>query len=241
MITKTWKEVESEVTEDTVAIIPVGSIEQHGLHAPLGTDYFIADNLSKIVKNYENTLLIPPIPIGVADYHRHFSGSLWVKPETFKNYISEIIESMYFHGIKKVIFVNGHGGNREPLREVARHLEMEKDIKTIVWTWFESIEKEITNIFNFRPPFHASEAETSMLLNFTPQFIIKDNYLKSAEGSSNEWGKYYEGTIVSQEVRDFSQSGATGNPVNTDPEKGERMLELAGKNLKKLVDYVSSL
>src|SRR5699024_4485151 len=226
MITKTWKEVESEVTEDTVAIIPVGSIEQHGLHAPLGTDYFIADNLSKIVKNYENTLLIPPIPIGVADYHRHFSGSLWVKPETFKNYISEIIESMYFHGIKKVIIVNGHGDNRELLREVARHLEMEKDI---------------TNIFNFRPHFHESEAETSMLLNFTPQFIIKDNYLKSAEGSSNEWGKYYEGTIVSQEVRDFSQSGATGNPVNTDPEKGERMLELAGKNLKKLVDYVSSL
>src|SRR5699024_1643035 len=109
------------------------------------------------------------------------------------------------------------------------------------WTWFESIEKEINDMFGDRPSLHASEVETSMLLNFTPQYIKSGNYKTSAEGASNEWGKFYDRTIISEEVRDFSQSDATGNPVKTNLKKGEKMLALSKEKLGNLVEYISSL
>lgn len=238
---QTWKEVEGKINEKTVAVIPIGSIEQHGIHAPLGTDYFVADGFAKTIEENENVLLIPTIPVGVAEYHRHFAGSLWVKPETLKSYIGEIIKSFAFHGVKKVIIVNGHGGNREPLKEMGRYLKFEDGIEVAVWTWFESIEKEIIDMFGVRPPLHADEAETAMLLNFVPEYVKPELYEESAVGSAKQWGKFHNGTMVSQEVRDFSETGATGDPSKTDLEIGKKMLEMSKENLNKLVEYMSEL
>ncbi len=239
--TQTWRDIEEKINEKTVAVIPIGSIEQHGLHAPLGTDYFVADGFAKSLEENENVLMIPTIPVGVAEYHRHFAGSLWVKPETLKNYIKEIIKSFAFHGVKKVIIVNGHGGNREPLKEMGRFLKFEEGIEVAVWTWFEGIEKDIIDIFGVRPPLHADETETAMLMNFVPEYVQTDFYEESAAGSSDQWGKFHNGTMVSQEVRDFSRTGATGDPSKTDQEIGKKMLELSKEDLKKLVDYMSDL
>lgn len=241
MKAQTWKEVEGKINEKTVAVIPIGSIEQHGVHAPLGTDYFVADGFAKMIEENDNVLIIPTIPVGVAEYHRHFAGSLWVKPETLKNYIGEIIKSFAFHGVKKVIIVNGHGGNREPLKEMGRYLKFEEGIEVAVWTWFESIEKEIIDMFGVRPPLHADEAETAMLLNFVPEYVKPELYEESAAGSSEQWGKFYNGTMVSQEVRDFSKTGATGDPKKTDLSIGKKMLELSKENLQGLVNYMSLL
>lgn len=239
MITNTWKELEEKINKKTVAVIPIGSIEQHGLHAPLGTDYFIADGFAKTLKDNEHTLVIPTIPVGVAEYHRHFSGSLWVKPETLKRYIGEIIKSIAFHGIKKVIVINGHGGNREPLKEMARYLKMEENIEVIVWTWFESIENDIIDIYGVRPPLHADEAETAMLLNFVPEHVREDRYRESADGASEQWGKFHNGTMVSQVVKDFSKTGATGDPTKTDKDIGMKMFDMSKVYLEKLVEYMS--
>ena len=241
MKTQSWKDIENKITNRTVAIIPVGSIEQHGLHAPLGTDYLIAEGLADTAKDYDNVILTPPIPVGVAEYHRHFAGTLWVSPTTLKSYVGEIINSFAFHGVNKVIIVNGHGGNREPLKEMARYLKMEKNIEVAVWTWFESIEKDIINMYGVRPPLHADETETAMLMSIAPETIQPELYEESAAGASDVWGKFFKGTMVSQEVKDFSRTGATGDPAKTDTELGKKMLELSKDNLKDLIEYMGSL
>lgn len=236
-----WQHIKEKITDRTVAIVPVGSIEQHGLHAPLGTDLIIAEAFAKTAEACNNTVTVPAIPVGVAEYHRHFSGTLWVSTETLKQYVGEIIRSLSYHGIKKVIIVNGHGGNREPLKELSRHLKMEEDLNVVVWTWFESIEEEIINMYGERPPLHADETESSMLMAVAPELIIEENLEESAQGASDQWCKYFKGTMISQEVRDFSETGATGNPVKTDLEKGKKMFTLSKDNLKDLIGYMSSL
>ncbi|MFC4600511.1 creatininase family protein [Cohnella hongkongensis] len=236
----TWHDFREKLTEATVAILPVGSIEQHGLHAPLGTDLYIAEGLAQSVDGVEHAMLLPSVPVGVAEYHRHFAGSLWVSPETLKRYVGEIVKSLAYHGVKKVIVVNGHGGNREPLKEMARYVMMDADIRVVVWTWFESIEPEIVRMYGRRPPLHADETETSMLMAIQPDYIQPDQYEASSRGAG-EWGQFYEGTMISQTVKDFSPTGATGNPAKTDLAQGRRMLELSVDNLKRLIAYMSAL
>lgn len=238
---QTWQDVFQKEANNMVALIPVGSLEQHGYHAPLGTDLFIAEFLAHRVLMEEDVVVLPSIPIGVSEYHRHFSGTLWTKPETFKQYIKEVSESLSYHGIKKIIFVNGHGGNRSPLGEVARYLRIEGVAYAVVWTWFESVQKEIISIFGELPPLHADEVETSLLM-VVKEDLVKHEFLKkSAEGSSSEWGLFYKGTMVSQEVIDFSKSGATGNPEKASFEKGEKLLEELYSNLIDLVRWLREL
>ncbi len=240
MINQTWEQFEKKINNETLTLIPVGSIEQHGLHAPLGTDLIIAESFAKFGSHVPNTIIGPTIPVGISEYHRHFSGTLWVRPETLKEYVGEIIKCFIYHGINKIILVNAHGGNIEPLKEMARYINMEENINIVVWTWFESIEKKLINIYGERPPLHADEAETSLLSAIAPDLIIKDRLEESARLASKEWGKFYEGTMVSQEVKDFSKSGATGNPSEFDIEVGENIFKEACLNLEKLIKYMQS-
>lgn len=236
----TWETFAERVSDRTVAILPVGSIEQHGLHAPLGTDLFIAEGLAATAEDHEHALLLPSVPVGVAEYHRDFAGSLWVRPETLKMYVGEIARSLAFHGVKKLLIVNGHGGNREPLKEMARYTMLDADIRIVVWTWFESIEPEIIDMYGRRPPLHADETETSMLMAIEPAYIVPEKYEASGEGAG-EWGQYFKGTMISQTVKDFSPTGATGDPVKTDLADGERMLAASRENLRDLIGYLSAL
>lgn len=238
----TWKDFESCRTADKVALIPVGSMEQHGYHAPLGTDLYIAEELAALAKGHPKAILLPSVPVGVSDYHRDFPGSLWVKPGVLKRYVADIIESLLFHGICRIVVVNGHGGNREPLKEMARELELKHEkIKIIVWTWFESIEEQIIRQYGFRPPLHADEAETGMLLALRPESVQMNECRRSYEGASPVWGEIHNGTMISQRVRRFSASGATGNPEKTDPGVGERFKRLSMESLLELITYVSGL
>src|SRR5699024_11691337 len=119
----TWTDVAKTKTD--LAVLPVGSTEQHGPHAPLGTDRLTARAVAEAgTAAYEDArdravVLAPTIPVGIAEEHRGFSGTLWVTPDTFRQYVRETVDSLAFHGFEKVVLVNGHGGNVGALREVA--------------------------------------------------------------------------------------------------------------------------
>ena len=240
MKNKTWYQMEKIVNKDTVALLPVGSVEQHGLHAPLGTDLIIAQSLAATQIENENAVVAPAVPVGVSEYHRHFSGSLWVSPEVLKLYVGDIIKSFLFHGIKKVVIVNGHGGNMGPLKELGRFLDMKYNTRIVVWTWFEAIEEKIIKMYGERPPLHADEAETSMLMAVAPELVINENLKKSADGASKKWGSFFKGTMICLDVYKFSKTGATGNPAKANNKDGLKLLSYAKEDLKQLINYVVS-
>ncbi len=117
-----WTDAEELFKETDVAILPVGSTEQHGPHNPLGTDHLVAAALSHVVGEKTGVPVFPVVPVGVSEHHRHFHGTLWVSPQIFRDYVKAIILSAASHGVRKVLIVNGHGGNTAALMEVAGEL-----------------------------------------------------------------------------------------------------------------------
>ncbi len=109
-----------ESEDNPVAIIPLGSIEQHGPHLPLGTDSLAARAMAEEVARRTNSFVVQACMPGYSPHHMGFRGTITFKPETLAAIIEDTVESLAHHGVKKVLIVNAHGGNREIAATAAR-------------------------------------------------------------------------------------------------------------------------
>ena len=96
-----------------MALIAVGSTEQHGPNLALQADTAEAQAFATMLAEqfYPNVLLAPPLHVGISEHHMNFPGSLTLRPETFYAFLYDIIDSLSRHSLKKFLLVNGHGGN----------------------------------------------------------------------------------------------------------------------------------
>ena len=94
-----------------MVIIPVGSIEQHGQHLPLGTDILIVTELAKLIAQKADVIVAPVVLAGLSEHHMGFPGTLTLSPATFEAVVYETALSLIKHGFKKIMLFNGHGGN----------------------------------------------------------------------------------------------------------------------------------
>ncbi|MCR4404374.1 MAG: creatininase family protein [Candidatus Acetothermia bacterium] len=236
---KTWKQAREELRRAKVALIPVGSIEQHGPHLPLGTDFLTAKALAEAAAEATGALCTPAIPVGLSEHHRQFWGTLWVAPEHFRGYMRGIAESLAHHGLRRVIYVNGHGGNLAALQEVCRELHLD-GVYALVWQWWHAVAELEREIF---PQFgsHAGEVETSMMLYLEGESVDRSALAEAAAGGPPRWGRQLFGTEVSFDTVDFSESGATGDPQRGTAEIGKRLFRAAVEQLVGLVRWLESL
>jgi len=131
-----WTDADVLFGETDVVLLPVGSTEQHGPHNPLGTDHLVAAAVGRRVGERTGVPVLPVIPVGVSDHHRQFPGSLWVPPSAFREYVKSVALAAASHGARKVVMVNGHGGNTAALLEVAGELRREHGIFAAVVSAF---------------------------------------------------------------------------------------------------------
>lgn len=164
-----WGEFE-EVCGDggCVSVIPCGSIEQHGHHLPLGTDLYIAVSLAR--KAVEEAwragyrvLLLEPIPVGVSDMWSGNPGTLWIPLDVFIAYVREYVLSVFRNNVKRVIVINSHGGNSDPLKVALKSAtsSLDPSYRAYLINYWEFVGDIIDNTFSNRF-FHADEAETSI-------------------------------------------------------------------------------
>jgi creatinine amidohydrolase len=118
----TWAEVEEALTETDMVLIPVGSIEQHGKHLPLGTDLYAAIEICKLISQETKVVVAPAVFAGLSEYHMDFPGSLTLSPETFEAVVFETAQSLIRHGFRKVLIYNGHGGNGTSVAKVIHRI-----------------------------------------------------------------------------------------------------------------------
>lgn len=123
-----WSEAKALFEKTDVAILPVGSTEQHGPHNPLGTDHLVAEALSKAVGERTGVPVLPIIPVGISEHHRQFPGTLWVPPPIFRDYVKATALAVASHGVTKILMVNGHGGNTAALLETAGELRRDHGV-----------------------------------------------------------------------------------------------------------------
>ncbi|WP_121741120.1 creatininase family protein [Natronorubrum halophilum] len=221
-----WTAVEDSAP--TTALLPVGSTEQHGPHAPVGTDTIVARAIAAAADRTlpTETVVLPPLPVGVAPYHGPFPGTLSVSPETLRSYARDVVTSLEGTSVETVVFVNGHGGNGETLGHLARSLtnSSSNDLAVYLWEWMRAVDDHVG---------HAGELETSVLLHVCP-----DDVGEPVAGDATAWDSTVDGGVVHHFTDGFSENGAVGDATAASAEQGEDVFETAVDALASFVTRV---
>lgn len=206
-IYNTSKELEGSKTD--TAVLPIGSVEQHGPHLPLGTDWIVANEIAeRVAEKLGDCYLLPAIPFSNSQEHLEFSGTVSIRPSTLAQMIRDIILSLYLHGMKKVIVVSGHGGNWI-VKPTIRELNLEyPDLKII---HSEPMGEKPQDV-------HAGDSETSHMLYIDEGLVRKDKIADNLPDATQEYLDYVG-------MKALSKEGTWGKASRASKEKGEKSLE----------------
>ncbi|SFR37852.1 creatininase family protein [Halogeometricum limi] len=222
----------------SVALLPTGAIEQHGPALPLGTDYLAARAVADAVDR-PDVVTLPPVPVGVSAHHRQFHGTLSVSPETFTAYVEETVESLAAHGVRKVVFVNGHGGNGDALTRTARRLRAKEVAFAVPWNWWSNLAETTEDLFGIDGIGHADEVESSLVYAVAAELVREDALERAEDEGADSWGVDVAGASLPYDTADFTDSGAVGHPTRASKEAGQRLFAEATADLETLVDWLA--
>lgn len=235
----TWEEVEELLSQTDLALVPVGSTEQHGPHLPLGSDAIQAQDIARRVAARlaeEGTAIGvgPVIPFGIADHHMAFPGTITLSGMTFFNLLKEVTLSLYKHGFRRFVYVLGHGGNLPMMQAVAHDVVAStSDAQVIVPNWVGPMSAQYPELLKSKKKeAHAGEGETSRMLASTPELVemgrARDYHSEDAEKLESKdhpllGGGIFKGTRT---MKQGTPIGCIGSPTLATAETGEKIYEV---------------
>ena len=208
-----YRQVEEYLkTKDTI-IIPVGSIENHGLHMPLGTDFLIPDEIARLLDQRSDIVIAPTVNYGATDDLAGFAGTVSIGTEGLIGLLRAICDQLYRHGFRHFMILNGHGGNTAAIQTVGAHLYRRGAYLANLnwWLMAGQINKEWAGG-------HGGGEETAAVMA-VDENLIKKEYLDLPEGIRNDLGDslpygawtniVYKGVSVTvpREVKDITDNG----------------------------------
>lgn len=229
-----WTEAKGYFRKNDIAILPVGSNEQHGPQNPLGTDHLIAKALAEETAKRTGVLCLQVIPFGVSSHHKQFWGTIYISPKTFQNYVKETCLALNYYGVKKIVIVNGHGGNINALAELARELR-EKGIFTSIFQWWPAAGKLLPDLYDPEERRHASAEETSVNLALHPNLV---DMSKAVDEEPRRHVVQAEAITLPLDTVDYTNSGVFGKSTTASAEKGKKVLEAVVSELVKHVNLL---
>jgi creatinine amidohydrolase len=229
-----WAEAKEYFSKNDLAIVPVGSNEQHGPQNPLGTDHLIAKAIAEEAAKRAETLCLQVIPFGVSHHHRQFWGTIHVSPKTLKAYVKEVCLALNYYGVKKIVIVNGHGGNLNTLTELARELR-EKGIFISIFQWWPAAGKILPDLFKPEERGHAGAEETSVNLALLPHLV---NMNKAVDEAVRVHTTEVEGVTLPLDTADRISSGVFGKSTTASTDKGKRVFEAVVSELVKHINLL---
>ena len=239
---QTWPDLEDYVGSESLAIVPLGSTEQHGPHLPLATDHLIAEALAREAADRTGYLCTPTINVGVSPHHRQFNGTMWVDPPAFRDYVESLTRNLTYHGIDRVVYVNAHGGNVVHLREVGRRLRDDEVAYAIEWMWDESIPDLVNDVFEYNGP-HGGPKETAMIMHIAEELVRTDRLDTARDGGTRtfdaELGRVH-GARTFYDAIDNSENGVFGDQTDATPEIGEELFDAATEQLVGLLEWLDA-
>lgn len=241
----TWEEARDKFKETNIAILPVGSLEQHGPHLPLSTDaydaYWVAKETAKRV-NPPTPIVIPPINYGISYHHMAFPGTISLSPETLISIVVDIGSSLVVYGVKKLIILNGHGGNTPALKCAAQKLTYDKKLLVFIDSG-EIASKEYKEIVKTPNDAHSGEYETSTSLANREELVKLDKVVKELPKFSSPYLAWASANQISWvfTTNKLSRSGVLGDATLGSKDKGEKLWEAHIKNLVEFIEQLKKL
>ncbi len=167
-----WLDVQEYLKTSDMIIIPLGSTEQHGKHLPLGTDYYQAFGMSKMVSEQTDVVVAQVLMVGYSVYHSGFPGSLSLKPETAEQVLFETAEMLVGYGFKRIMFFNYHGGNKVFQNKVIHRINHNTTATAIAIGNGSPFQTSLPGGEFFDN--HAGKSETSNMLYIRPDLVRMD-------------------------------------------------------------------
>lgn len=219
----TRPEIEAFVARCPVAIVPLGSTEQHGPHLPTATDTIIAEAIAWRTAQRSRGLVLPAQPLGYAWVWKGVPASLTMNFDSYVKMIHDTAESLASWGVKAIYFMSGHGANSQVVKHALRETISDKlDVK-VLYGMYEGIKEMAAEADSddWHGDLHAEEIETSLMLALAPELVHMDRAVRDYPDAPADYGKSEES------MRHVMNTGVFGDATRATREKGERWLDLA--------------
>ena len=233
-----WKELTAEqlrakAAADAIVILPVGSMEQHGPHLPVGVDTILTEGVCRAAAEQAAAdvpvVVAPTVWCGMAEHHMAFGGTFTFDIPTYRAVLLAFLKSIERHGFSRVLIINGHGGNTAALNAFLPDFTRETRLRVFTAGYFDLPRTDIAPLLEDQKGVqHACEVETSLMMVVAPDLVRHERIAEafSARDPSSEW------RTVPARFRSFKEvtvSGVNGDARRASRAKGEKLLEnLAG-------------
>lgn len=236
---QTWPAVDA-LDRDTPVIIPVAALEQHGNHMPVFTDSML---LGEVVRRAhepiaEQALLVPLMWLGNSHHHMDFPGTVSADPRLWIDLVGGLVDNFITHGFRRIVVVNGHGGNdvpgRQALFEIRQRYRERRDLLLLFATYWNLADpRESIGGLEQSEMQHACEWETSMVMRIAPD-LVHDHTEVPTIDPGNSFLPAQRAWIIP----DRCEAGHIGNPAVATAEKGEQLLSLFADGLVQMMRRV---
>lgn len=240
----TYSEVKAASYE--VAVLPLGATEPHNLHLPYGTDTLESTIIGEAVcaRAHElgaKVILLPAIPYGTETNQRRCPLSMNLNPSTVNQIVTDLVESLVNHGIRKIVILNSHGGNE--LKPHLRELHGKVNAQIFLCDWFRIAKDVYPGLFTHADD-HAGEVETSLGLAYFPELVEKneDGTLRADEGAvrPSRFAAVNKGWVsLTRPWHLLTTNTGSGNPHEATAEKGERLMAVLVERLAPFLKELS--
>ena len=235
-----WPAVQ-DLSRNTPVVFPIAALEQHGRHMPLFTDsLLLGEVMRRATERLKDRVLFAPLLwLGNSDHHLDFPGTLSAPPRTYLDLLSGLLENFIQHGFRRLIFINGHGGNDVPGKqavfEVRQHHRHRNDLLLLFATYWNLGGKPHLANQQLRQQQmgHACEWETSMMLRLAPHLV---GDLKQVTPVA--FGNAFEPATRGWITKERTEPGHIGDPGAATAEKGETLFRVFNDDVVAFLERV---
>jgi len=253
--TRRWQDLttvdfESLDPDRTVAVLPVGAIEQHGPHLPVATDALIAEAVATAAVDAADAdlpiLLLPTMPVGKSNEHIDFPGTLTLPAETLIALWRQIGESVARSGVRKMLFINSHGGQPQVMEIVARELRVRCEMLCVTSSWWHMGKPDgLIPDEETKHGIHGGMVETSLILHLAPDLVRMDraeNFVPVMKEIAEDYEKltYVGGVGIGWQAQDIHPAGVAGDATKASADIGRAIFDHVTAGYAKLLREISA-
>jgi creatinine amidohydrolase len=233
-----WPEVEAAIRRGAPVLVPVGAVEPHGRHCPVGADNFIALEIAERLAARADALVFPPIPFGTLEViydFRSLPGSISIDSRLLLDIYTNVGAELGRQGFRRLVFVNGHGPNSPVLQLAQYRIRDQAAVEVGILEWWAAGARAIHALKGFDFGNHADEIETSILMATAgggplvdlDKAVVNSRTLEGLAPAESQCYRQKVPFTRTWDERWVGTSGNMGDPTRASAEKGEQIIAAA--------------
>lgn len=236
-----WRRLRAEelcarARSDAVVIVPLGALEEHGPHLPIEVDCVLVEAVAKrtaeLLRTTTPVVVLPAVWVGISEHHMSFGGTVTLGFPAYAALVEGIVRSIVRAGFRRIVLLNGHGGNDNALRVIVDELQPQIPAELAQLTYWRAAAEAIGALLDAQDELlHACEAETSMMLALRPELVEATRIPHVPQGIPGPGDTKSAGVYRWRPIAERSSSGVIGVPSAGSAAKGERLLEAIAEAL----------